>query len=330
MNALLPLKSPFPYFGGKSRVADMVWSALGDVTNYVEPFAGSLAVLLSRPHAPRIETVNDMDCMISNFWRAVVNDPGAVADHANWPVNEVDLEARHYWLVTQKENIRDRLGDPEWYDARAAGWWVWGICAWIGGGWCDGTGPWWHDGEKWQKRDRAGRGINRKLPHLGGGRGINRQLPDGGVHAYMAALSTRLHRVRVACGDWSRVCGPSATYKNGLTGVFLDPPYTMENRSRAYSCDCGNVARDVTKWAVENGDNPKMRIIVAGYDGEHGDLTTAGWRVAAWEANGGYGNQGNGAGRQNANKERLWFSPHCLIRHDGADTTDTGLFAARA
>ena len=30
------LVAPFPYFGGKSRAADQVWEALGEVENYVE------------------------------------------------------------------------------------------------------------------------------------------------------------------------------------------------------------------------------------------------------------------------------------------------------
>ena len=55
------MKAPFVWFGGKRRVADAVWAALGDVDNYVEPFAGSLAVLLERPNPPRTETVNDAD-----------------------------------------------------------------------------------------------------------------------------------------------------------------------------------------------------------------------------------------------------------------------------
>ena len=41
----MTLSAPFPWFGGKRQVADEVWSAFGDVVNYVEPFAGSLAVL---------------------------------------------------------------------------------------------------------------------------------------------------------------------------------------------------------------------------------------------------------------------------------------------
>ena len=50
------LKTPFPWFGGKSRAASLIWDRFGSPANYVEPFAGSLAVLLSRPDAPTIET----------------------------------------------------------------------------------------------------------------------------------------------------------------------------------------------------------------------------------------------------------------------------------
>ena len=43
------LRAPFPWFGGKRRVAPEVWERFGDVPNYVEPFFGSGAVLLGRP-----------------------------------------------------------------------------------------------------------------------------------------------------------------------------------------------------------------------------------------------------------------------------------------
>ena len=79
------LQAPFPWFGGKSRIAHVVWDRFGDVPNYVEPFAGSLAVLLARPHEARTETVNDLDCYLANFWRAVKCSPEEVAAHADWP-----------------------------------------------------------------------------------------------------------------------------------------------------------------------------------------------------------------------------------------------------
>lgn len=128
------------YFGGKSQVADLVWSRLGDVRNYVEPFAGSLAALLRRPEPGKVETVNDLHSFIPNFWRAVKHDPDAVAEHADWPVSEADLHARHRWLVSSDAAVAamQRVkADPDFYDAKIAGWWCWGACCWIGSGWCD-------------------------------------------------------------------------------------------------------------------------------------------------------------------------------------------------
>jgi hypothetical protein len=134
------LRAPFPWFGCKTRIAREVWQRLGDVDNYVEPFAGSLGVLLARPHAPRLETVNDLDADVANFWRATVADPDAVAEACDYPVNEVDLHARHVQLVQTAAEHRERMfADPEYFDARRAGWWVWGLSQWIGDGWCDGS-----------------------------------------------------------------------------------------------------------------------------------------------------------------------------------------------
>jgi hypothetical protein len=99
------------------------------------------------------------------------------------------------------------------------------------------------------------------------------------------------------------------TIKHGITGVFLDPPYAV-NRNMTYSVDSTNVAHDVRKWAIENGDNKLYRIALCGYDGEH--VMPNNWHEVDWKPNGGYGNKGDGIGKENANKERIWFSPHCL------------------
>jgi DNA adenine methylase len=147
------LRAPFPYFGGKRRAASLVWEALGNVANYVEPFAGSAAVLLARPHVGRCETINDLDGMVANFWRAVRSQPDAVAEACDWPVIEADLHARHLWLIGQRESLTARLiADPDWCDPKAAGWWCWGAAAWIGDGWCSAGKPprtlpfFWHSG----------------------------------------------------------------------------------------------------------------------------------------------------------------------------------------
>jgi len=49
---VMALKAPFPYFGGKSSVTDVVWRHFGNPKMYVEPFCGSAAMLLARPGEP--------------------------------------------------------------------------------------------------------------------------------------------------------------------------------------------------------------------------------------------------------------------------------------
>jgi len=122
------LKSPYPWFGGKSSIASEVWRRFGNVANYCEPFFGSGAVLLARPqpfNGP--ETVNDINAWLTNFWRALQADPDAVAHYADWPVSELDLHARGDWLFYRQsvaEWIERMRGDPDYYDAKSAGWWV--------------------------------------------------------------------------------------------------------------------------------------------------------------------------------------------------------------
>lgn len=343
------LKSPYPYFGGKSTVAGLVWERLGDTTNFVDPFFGSNAFLLSRPHwnpetgrfdgdKPwRTETVNDADGFVSNFWRALQCDPGAVAYYADWPVNENDLHARHLWLLKQasEEFVERLMTDPDFYDAKIAGWWVWGACQWIGSGWCDlqrygNNGMGIHAPSRQRPNLRPWQGIEvgrrpvRQLPHLGdNGRGIHapsRQRPNlgnngRGLIQLMHQLATRLRNVRVTCGDWSRVLGPSPTYKIGTTAVVLDPPYDTDLRKgNLYATDDNGdepLSTAVREWAIANGDNPKLRICLFGYEDEHGPHIPDSWDCVAWKANGGYGNQ-NGDGNDNPSQERIWFSPHCL------------------
>jgi site-specific DNA-adenine methylase len=64
----------------------LVWPRFGVVANYVEPFCGSLAMLLGAPMGHRVETANDANGFVANFWRAVQSDPERVANFADWPV----------------------------------------------------------------------------------------------------------------------------------------------------------------------------------------------------------------------------------------------------
>src|SRR5258708_34230337 len=135
------LRPPFTYFGGKGRVANIIWQRLGDVNMYIEPCCGSAAVLLARPHRPkshRLETINDIDALLVNFYRAISYNPEAVASHANWWKSELDLIARNNWFYSSKESqelINHIKNDPKYYDAEITGWWWWGRSVLLGWRW---------------------------------------------------------------------------------------------------------------------------------------------------------------------------------------------------
>ena len=163
--------------------------------------------------------------------------------------------------------------------------------------------------------------TRQQIPQLSGdGSGSSRGalsdgilLASGGLLAYMTELATRLRRVRVCCGDWSRVVTPSVTSYIGLTGLVLDPPYQQDLRSICYAED-HDISAEVRQWAIAHGDDPNLRIALCGYADEHGEAMPDTWECVPLKAHGGYA-RGERA-RENRWQERVWFSPHCLKQRD--------------
>ena len=107
------MKPPFTYFGGKTAIAERIAALLSAHEHYVEPFAGSLAVLLAKPSS-KMETVNDLDGDLMNLWRVLRDRPAefvracaftphsrAEASQAEWddPAGLDNLErARRLWV----------------------------------------------------------------------------------------------------------------------------------------------------------------------------------------------------------------------------------------
>lgn len=119
------MRPPIPYFGGKQMLANRIVDQFPAHSHYVEPFAGSLAVLLAKPQS-KMETVNDLDGELVNFWRVLrdrTNDllqvcsltPHSRAEHAGaYDLDHGDEveRARRVWVqLTQgRGGTRRRTG----------------------------------------------------------------------------------------------------------------------------------------------------------------------------------------------------------------------------
>ncbi len=311
MSVAQALRAPFPYFGGKRDVASLIWARLGRVRQYIEPFCGSAAILLTAPEPASLEVVNDMNGFIANFWRAVKNQPAEVAREADYPVSHIDLGGRHVWLMGQRERLGAELADPCWPgDARVAGWWLWGQCSWIGSGWCEWTGKVPHASD-------AGRGVQAlgQVPHAGNaGMGVQAlgQVPHAGnagmggslltsggrtAWRWLHELASRLERVRVVHGSWERCLNNH--YGAESTAVFLDPPYRAFEKLYGVSAPC---ADGVEAWAK---DNAHLRVALCGHLGDYPSLD--GWDMVPWTRK-----RLTYSGSSTTDKEAIWFSPACL------------------
>jgi DNA adenine methylase len=107
----LPIKPPVPYHGGKSRLATWIVSLMPAHRVFVEPFAGSAAVLLAKPISVH-EILNDVDGNVVNFYRVLRDRPEALeyAVRLSPYAREEFAEAR----------FDDTIDDLE----RARRWWV--------------------------------------------------------------------------------------------------------------------------------------------------------------------------------------------------------------
>jgi DNA adenine methylase len=68
------MKPPLPYFGGKTTLGPVIAALLPPHQHYVEPYGGSLAVLLAK-RPSTMETVNDLDQALVTFWRILRERP---------------------------------------------------------------------------------------------------------------------------------------------------------------------------------------------------------------------------------------------------------------
>src|SRR5262249_28161792 len=121
-NRMMP---PVGYFGAKTRIAGRIADLLPEHRHYVEPFAGSLTVLLATDPS-RMDAATDPDGDLMTFWRVPRDRPAALeaacaltppprAEHqaAYQPAADELERARRVWVLLTQGRARTM---------RATGW----------------------------------------------------------------------------------------------------------------------------------------------------------------------------------------------------------------
>lgn len=264
------------YFGGKTRLADRIAGLLPDHDHYVEPFAGSLAVLLAKKPS-RMETVNDLDNLLMTFWQVLRDKPDALIR-----VCALTPHSRAEHRAACATDFAD-LDDVE--RARV----VWTMIAQGRGGALRSTSGW--------RMFVNPNGSSKSMP--------------GYLNAYvdrMAAVAERLHHVSLECrpaielveqfGAAPRCC------------LYVDPPYLGSSRTNG-----GGGYRIDMKSPTEHANlldallACEASVILSGYASELYDAKLSGWsRIEIPTI--------TGQGRVNlARTEVIWSNRHLSSQH---------------
>jgi DNA adenine methylase len=186
--------SPVPYFGGKQTLAPRIVDLLPRHRHYVEPYCGSLAVLLAKAPSA-METVNDLDCDLVTFWRVLRDQPEDLARVcALTPHSRIEHQASY----------SHPAGCSDLETARRV----------------------------WVKltQGRGGVGVKtgwRHYVHPAGDTGMPAYL-DGYV-ARMAVVAERLHRVSLECQPALDIITTYGQSRDVL--LYVDPPYLGTSRA---------------------------------------------------------------------------------------------------
>lgn len=241
------MKPPFAYAGGKTRLAERIVSLLPEHAHYVEPFAGSLAVLLAKPQSPG-ETVNDIDGDIMCFWKVLRERPDELMRVcALTPHSRLELQHARDDRQPPDELERARRTFVRISQAR--------------GGTLRTTTGW---------RFYAGLDV----------RGATMPATLASYVERMAPAAERLAQVSLECDDYAAVL---ARYDHPDTLFYLDPPYLGTTRSAGHYAIEMRSAGEHREF-LQNITAVEGMVVLSGYASELYDTALTGWERVTFPA----------------------------------------------
>lgn len=189
----IPHRPALRYYGGKWKLAPWIISHFPPHLNYVEPCGGAASVLLQKPRSP-LETYNDLDGNVVNFFRVLRDRPDELIRKIRltpWARAEYELslepcedeiERARRFFVSSYMSFNGATGDnPR-------------ICGW-------------RHTTDWRLRRSAASDL------------INNALDE---------IATRLIGVQIECRDYADLV---ARLDNDQALIYFDPPYPYSERT---------------------------------------------------------------------------------------------------
>ena len=235
----------FGWYGGKNSHIDWLLPLLPKATHYCEPFGGSAAVLLNRAPSP-VETYNDIDGEVVNFFRVLRDDHEAL-------ITAIGLTpfSREELRIASQEPL-DGLTDLE----RARRFFVRARQVRTGLAQTASNGRWAHC--KLTSRAGMAGAVSRWLGSVEG----------------LSEIVQRLLRVQIENAPAIEVI---QRYDSEETLFYCDPPYVHESRSdaKAYRYEMKNHEH---RRLAEVLHSVKGRVALSGYHGGLMDKLYSDWR----------------------------------------------------
>lgn len=239
------MKAIIKYPGSKWRIADWIISFFPEHHSYVEPFFGSGAVFFQKSQS-HIETINDLDGEVVNFFEWVRNDPEKLAraiyltPYSRKVYDDAFLPAKNSLDLAVKFCIRSNMG----YGFRTAG----------------GKAGW--------KIDIQGREKAYTVKDWNG-------LPEKIIYA-----AERLKDAQIECRPAAEVI-QRFNFENVL--IYCDPPYLLETRfGKQYKQE---MTKRQHEELLEVLLESKAKVILSGYESELYNRSLKGWhKEHIWSA----------------------------------------------
>lgn len=221
-----PKRPALRYYGGKWNLAPWIISYFPPHKNYVEPCGGAASVLLQKPRSS-LETINDLDGNVVNFFRVL-------RDHPEELIRKIRLTP---WARAEYEDHYDKA-DNDIERARRF---------WVGCAMAISNMAFSSSGMRIVKNGDGMPGVPDSLTYLD--------------MSYMESVANRLRGVQIENKSYSEII---TMYDHPDNLIFFDPPYVHSTRSspNTYAFEWVDEEHEIAAIQLRQCSS---QIVVSGY-----------------------------------------------------------------